>query len=57
MAFLPEGTGGLKEDGVAVCHQITTLDRSKLTQRLGSLPDTALREVEAAIRAAIDLDF
>jgi mRNA-degrading endonuclease toxin of MazEF toxin-antitoxin module len=50
------GTGGLKEDGVAVCHQITTLDRSKLTQRLGSLPDTALREVEAATRAAIDLD-
>jgi mRNA interferase MazF len=57
VAFLPEGTGGLKEDGVAICHQITTLDRSKLTQRLGSLPEAALREVEVAIRAAIALDF
>jgi mRNA interferase MazF len=56
VVFLPSGTGGLKEDCVAVCHQITTLDRSKLTQRLGSLPEAALREVEAAIRAAIDLD-
>jgi mRNA interferase MazF len=56
VVFLSRGTGGLKEDCVAVCHQITTLDRSKLTQRIGSLPEAALRDVEAAIRAAIDLD-
>jgi mRNA interferase MazF len=56
VVILPQGTGGLKEDCVAICHQITTLDRSKLTQRLGSLPEAALREVEAGIRAAIDLD-
>jgi mRNA-degrading endonuclease toxin of MazEF toxin-antitoxin module len=47
----------LKEDGVAVCHQITTLDRSKLTQQIGSLSEAALRDIEAAIRAAIDLGF
>jgi mRNA-degrading endonuclease toxin of MazEF toxin-antitoxin module len=46
----------LREDCAAACHQITTLDRSKLSQRIGSLPETALRDVEAAIRAAIDLD-
>jgi mRNA interferase MazF len=56
VAFLARGTGGLREDCVAVCHQITTLDRSKLGQRIGSLPEAALRDVEAAIRAAIDLD-
>jgi mRNA-degrading endonuclease toxin of MazEF toxin-antitoxin module len=54
---LPQGTGGLKQDCAAICHQITTLDRSKLTQRIGSLPELAMREVEAGIRAAIDLDF
>ena len=54
--FLPQGTGGLKESCSAVCHQITTLDRSKLTQRIGSLPQPALQEVEAGIRSAIDLD-
>jgi mRNA-degrading endonuclease toxin of MazEF toxin-antitoxin module len=46
----------LKEDCAAVCHQITTLDRSKLTQRIGALPEAALRDVERGIRAAIDLD-
>lgn len=56
VVFLSRGTGGLKEDCVAVCHQITTLDRSKLIQRIGALPETALRDVEVAIRAAIDLD-
>jgi mRNA interferase MazF len=55
--FLPKGTGGLKEDGAAVCHQITTLDRSKLTQQVGSLSEATLRDVEAAIRIAIALDF
>lgn len=56
VVFLSRGTGGLKEDCVAVCHQITTLDRSKLTQKIGTLPVAALRDVETAIRAAIDLD-
>jgi mRNA interferase MazF len=56
VVFLSKGTGGLREDCVAVCHQITTLDRSKLIQQIGSLPEAALRDVEAAIRAAIDLD-
>ena len=53
---LPEGTGGLPADCVALCHQITTLDRSKLVQRIGALPESDLRAVEDGIRAAIDLD-
>jgi mRNA interferase MazF len=52
---LLKGTGGLLEDSVAVCHQITTLDRSKLTQRIGALPEMALRAVEDGLRAAVDL--
>lgn len=53
--FLSAGTGGLPEDSVALCHQITTLDRSKLTRRIGSLPEPALRVVEDGLRAAVDL--
>lgn len=30
------GVGGLTKDGVALCHQVTTLDRAKLVRRLGS---------------------
>lgn len=53
--LLPEGTGGLPESCFALCHQITTLDRSKLTRQIGSLPDSVLRAVEAGLKAAVDL--
>jgi predicted nucleic acid-binding protein len=31
-----------------VCHQVTTLDRSKLSAAIGSLPSGTMAEVEAA---------
>ena len=53
---LSGGTGGLPKTSFAVCHQVTTLDRTKLTKRVGSLPSESLREVEDALKAAMDLD-
>ncbi|MCK6507544.1 type II toxin-antitoxin system PemK/MazF family toxin [Myxococcota bacterium] len=52
---VPDGAGGLRGDGVAVCHQVTTLDRSKLTRRLGALPPEVMKAIEAGIKAAMDL--
>ncbi len=52
---LPKGTAGLAQDSVAVCHQITTLDRSKLTQRLGELPQNLLSAIEVGLKAAVDM--
>jgi mRNA interferase MazF len=53
---LPAGCAGLPKAGFAVCHQVTTLDRAKLTRRVGALPPGILREVEEAVKAAMDLD-
>ena len=53
---LAAGAGGLKKSGVALCHQVTTLDRAKLTERLGALPWAALAEVEDGLRIALGLD-
>lgn len=53
---LPGGTGGLAKTSFAVCHQVTTLDRAKLTKRLGTLPPESLREVGEGLKAAMDLD-
>ena len=47
---------GLKTASVALCHQVTTLDRVKLTVRLGAVPAAALAAVEHGLRAALDLD-
>lgn len=52
---LKKGAGGLRKGSVALCHQITTLDRGKLISRWGSLGAEELASVEDGIRAAIDL--
>ena len=53
---IPAGAGGNPKTSLAVCHQVTTLDRSKLTKRTGTLPADILAEVELGLKAAMDLD-
>ena len=53
---LRDGFSGLSKLSFAVCHQVTTLDRAKLTKRIGALSSGLLREVEEGLKAAIDLD-
>jgi mRNA interferase MazF len=52
----PAGTGGLNQESVALCHQVTTIDRSKLERRIGLLGPGLLREIGAGLRAAMNLD-
>jgi mRNA interferase MazF len=52
---IPAGVAGLSRASVAVCHQVTTLDRAKLTRRIGMLPAGLLQAVESALKAAMDL--
>lgn len=49
------GTGGLPGESSALCHQITTLDRGKLTEKIGAVPADVLRQVEQALLAAVDI--
>ena len=53
---IPAGAGGLPKASFAACHQVTTLDRAKLTKRIGTLPAEVLREVDLGLKAALDLD-
>jgi mRNA interferase MazF len=49
------GAGGLGRESVALCHQVTTLDRRKLVERIGALTRDAMASVDAALKAALDL--
>ncbi len=49
------GDHALTKHSVAVCHQVTTIDRSKLSQPAGALPASVLEAVEQALKAAMDL--
>jgi mRNA-degrading endonuclease toxin of MazEF toxin-antitoxin module len=53
---LPGGSAGLPKASFAVCHQVTTLDRAKLSRKIGVLPSEALSEIDEALKAAMDLD-
>jgi mRNA-degrading endonuclease toxin of MazEF toxin-antitoxin module len=53
---IPGGVAGLSKARVAVCHQVTTLDRAKLTKRIGALSPDFMSDVEGGIKAAMDLD-
>lgn len=52
---LPRSTGGLRQDSVALCHQVTTLDRSKLVDLLGVLPDDMMSAVDSGLKIAMEL--
>src|ERR1700733_13769345 len=41
---LPGASAGLPKASFAVCHQVTTLDRAKLTRKAGALQSDLLRE-------------
>ncbi len=53
---LPKGSGGLTSNSVALCHQITTIDRVKFGRKIGELSPQLLRAVGEGIKAAMDLD-
>jgi mRNA-degrading endonuclease toxin of MazEF toxin-antitoxin module len=53
---LPAGSAGLSKASLAVCHQVTTLDRAKLARKAGALPPGILLEVEGALKAAMDIE-
>ncbi len=52
---LAAGEGGLTRDGVALCHQVTTVDKSKLTTHMGTLSPAALVRVGDGLKIAQDL--
>lgn len=53
---IPQGVCGLSKPGIAICHQVTTLDRGKIGKRIGSLPWKLMEEIEDGLRAAMSLD-
>lgn len=55
IVLLPAGAGGLTQDSFALCHQITTLDRAKLSRFIGTLDPILLVQIDAALKTALQL--
>lgn len=52
---VPRGNAGLARESVALCHQVTTLDRTKLTKHVGTLPAPLIHALAEGLKAALDL--
>lgn len=47
------GEGGLKYDSLALCHQVTTIDKAKLLEKLGTLSSQEMIEIENGLKEAM----
>ena len=47
--FVPAGEGGLRQDSVAICHQIRALDKQGLIEYWGTLHPDRMAQVERAV--------
>ena len=52
---LAAGAGGLPKQSIAICHQVTTLDKAKLVQRIGILDSQLLNLIDNGLKAALQL--
>ncbi|MGQ9533097.1 MAG: type II toxin-antitoxin system PemK/MazF family toxin [Desulfotomaculales bacterium] len=53
---LAAGEGGLERDSAVNASQILTVDKARLTRRLGSLSAERMREVDRAIKISLGLE-
>lgn len=47
--LVPAKEGGLRQDSVALCHQMRALDKSGLLERWGALPQERISEIERIV--------
>ncbi len=47
--LVPAGEAGLRQPGKALCEQVRTLSRNRLTERIGSLPEERLNQIREAL--------
>jgi mRNA interferase MazF len=53
--LLPGYQSGLPRDSVANVTQLLTVDKSLLTDFVGSLPDSLVRQIEAGLKLVLEL--
>jgi len=54
---LPRRVGGLPASSVALCHQVTTLDRAKLKERICTLSREYIDAIGRGLAMALELEL
>ena len=51
----PSPIGGLPRDSVILAEQVRTLDKQRLTERLGALPESVMAQVDRALLMSLGI--
>jgi mRNA interferase MazF len=54
-ALISSGSGGLRQDSVALCEQIRVIDKRRITKVLGHLDESDLEKIEKALGVILGL--
>ncbi len=54
-ALLPQGEGGLWRDSIALCEQVRTLEKTRLSRRIGAVSPEAMARIEQALRVSLSM--
>ena len=52
---VPSPIGGLPRDSVILAEQVRTLDKQRLLERLGALPESVMAQVDRALRMSLGI--
>jgi mRNA interferase MazF len=52
---VPRGAGGLRDDSVALCHQVSVVDKARIRDYIGTLPANILRDIEDTVILTLGL--
>lgn len=53
--FVPAGAGGSTKDSLIVCNAIRSVDRARVGEYLGTLPEAVMSAVDRGLRAILDV--
>ncbi len=53
--LVPGGEGGLRQDSVAICHQLRPLDKAGLIERWGALPPARLADLDRIVLRSLGI--
>ena len=48
--------GGVRRPSIILCEQVRTLEKARLTRRLGAVSREALRAIERALQVSLDME-
>lgn len=52
---IPMGEGGLKQDSVVMLNQIRSIDRQRLSGKLGKVKDSTLKKIDLSVKISLGL--